>query len=61
VPTLLWGDLTNRNIWILVLSTLAFGLIGFADDYLKVVKKRSLGLTARRKLVGSSWWAWSSV
>jgi phospho-N-acetylmuramoyl-pentapeptide-transferase len=52
VPTLLWGDLTNRNIWILVLSTLAFGLIGFADDYLKVVKKRSLGLTARRKLVG---------
>ena len=52
VPTLLWGDLTNRNIWILVLSTLAFGAIGFADDYLKVVKKRSLGLTARRKLLG---------
>ena len=40
VPTLLWGDLTNRNIWILVLSTLAFGLIGFADDYLKVVRKQ---------------------
>jgi phospho-N-acetylmuramoyl-pentapeptide-transferase len=52
VPTLLWGDLTNQNIWILVLSTLAFGAIGFADDYLKVVKKRSLGLTARRKLLG---------
>jgi phospho-N-acetylmuramoyl-pentapeptide-transferase len=52
VPTLLWGDLTNRNIWILVLSTLAFGGIGFADDYLKVVKKQSLGLTARRKLAG---------
>ena len=52
VPTLLWGDLTNRNVWILILSTVAFGAIGFADDYLKVMKKRSLGLTARRKLQG---------
>ena len=50
VPTLLWGDLTNRNVWILVVSTAAFGAVGFADDYLKVMKKRSLGLTARRKL-----------
>ncbi len=50
VPTLLWGDLTNRNVWIVLLSTLAFGAIGFADDYLKVVRKRNLGLTARRKL-----------
>jgi phospho-N-acetylmuramoyl-pentapeptide-transferase len=50
VPTLLWADLTNRNVWILVLSTLSFGTIGFADDYLKVVKKRSLGLSARWKL-----------
>ena len=52
VPTLLWGDLTNRNVWILILSTLAFGAIGFADDYLKVMKKRNLGLTARGKLQG---------
>jgi len=51
VPTLLWGDVFNKNLWILVLSTLAFGAIGFADDYLKVVKKQSLGLTARRKLL----------
>jgi phospho-N-acetylmuramoyl-pentapeptide-transferase len=50
VPTLLWGDLKNRNLWILILSTLAFGAIGFADDYLKVVKKRSLGLSGRLKL-----------
>jgi phospho-N-acetylmuramoyl-pentapeptide-transferase len=49
-PTLLWADLSNRNVWIVVLSTLAFGLVGFADDYIKVVKKRSLGLTARVKL-----------
>jgi phospho-N-acetylmuramoyl-pentapeptide-transferase len=52
VPTLLWADLRNRNIWILMLSTLAFGAIGFADDYLKVVKKRSLGLSVRPKLRG---------
>jgi phospho-N-acetylmuramoyl-pentapeptide-transferase len=52
VPTLLWGDLTNRNIWILVLSTLAFGAIGFADDYLKVVKKRNQGLRGRTKITG---------
>jgi phospho-N-acetylmuramoyl-pentapeptide-transferase len=52
VPTLLWGDLTNRNVWIVLVSTLAFGAIGFADDYLKVVRKHNLGLTARRKLGG---------
>ena len=50
VPTLLWADLTNRNVWIAVLSTLAFGAIGFADDYLKVVKKQNLGLSGRSKL-----------
>ena len=50
VPTLLWGDLANRNVWLLVLATLAFGAIGFVDDYQKVVRKRSLGLTAMRKL-----------
>jgi phospho-N-acetylmuramoyl-pentapeptide-transferase len=52
IPTLLWADLTNTNIWILVLSTLLFGMIGFADDYLKVVKKQNQGLTARNKLFG---------
>ncbi len=52
IPTLLWGDLTNKNIWILVGSTFLFGMIGFADDYLKVVKKQSLGLTASKKLLG---------
>jgi phospho-N-acetylmuramoyl-pentapeptide-transferase len=50
VPTLLWADLTNLKIWIVVLATLAFAAIGFADDYIKVVAKRSLGLTARKKL-----------
>ena len=50
LPTLLWADLSNAFVWICVLSTLAFGAIGFADDYIKVVMKRNLGLTARAKL-----------
>jgi phospho-N-acetylmuramoyl-pentapeptide-transferase len=50
LPTLLWSDLSNPFIWITVLSTIAFGAIGFADDYIKVVKKRNLGLTGRAKL-----------
>jgi phospho-N-acetylmuramoyl-pentapeptide-transferase len=50
VPTLLWADLSNPFVWIAVFSTLAFGGIGFADDYLKVVHHRNLGLTARVKL-----------
>ncbi len=51
VPTLLWADLSNRFVWIATLSTLAFGGIGFADDYLKIVHRRNLGLTGRSKLL----------
>lgn len=50
VPTLLWSDLSNPFVWLVMLSTLAFGAIGFADDYIKVVHRRNLGLTARAKL-----------
>ena len=50
VPTLLWADLSNRFVWLAIFATLAFGAIGFADDYLKIVNKRNLGLTARGKL-----------
>ncbi|HTB95640.1 MAG TPA: phospho-N-acetylmuramoyl-pentapeptide-transferase [Terracidiphilus sp.] len=50
LPTALWSDPSNPFVWITVFSTLAFGAIGFADDYIKVVQKRSLGLTARAKL-----------
>ena len=50
LPTVLWSDPANPFVWITVFSTLAFGAIGFADDYIKVVQKRSLGLTARAKL-----------
>lgn len=51
LPTLLWGDLTNFYVWIAMLSLLMHGAIGFADDYLKIVKKRSLGLKARHKIL----------
>ena len=50
VPTLLWADLSNRFVWIAVFATCAFGAIGFADDYTKVVNRRNLGLTAIAKL-----------
>ena len=50
VPTLLWADLSNVFVWLAVLSTCAFAAIGFTDDYIKVVKRRNLGLTARAKL-----------
>jgi phospho-N-acetylmuramoyl-pentapeptide-transferase len=50
VPTLLWADLSNPYVWLVMLSTLAFGAIGFADDYIKVVHRRNKGLTAKAKL-----------
>ncbi len=49
VPTLLWADLRTVNVWLAVLATVLFGAIGFADDYIKVVRRRNLGLTARAK------------
>ncbi|HEX4963351.1 MAG TPA: phospho-N-acetylmuramoyl-pentapeptide-transferase [Thermoanaerobaculia bacterium] len=51
VPTLLWADLGNVYVWLVVLVTAAFGGIGFADDYLKVRNRRNLGLTARTKFL----------
>lgn len=49
VPTLLWGNLGNVYVWLALGTTLAFGAIGFYDDFLKVRKKHNLGLTARQK------------
>jgi phospho-N-acetylmuramoyl-pentapeptide-transferase len=51
VSTLLWTNLANSYIWIVLLVTFGNGLIGFMDDYLMQVKKRSKGLTARDKLI----------
>jgi phospho-N-acetylmuramoyl-pentapeptide-transferase len=50
LPTLLWADLSNPFVWVAMASTLAFGAIGFADDYIKVVRKRSKGLTFWQKI-----------
>jgi len=50
LPTVLWSDPSNPFVWVAVFAILAFGAIGFVDDYIKVVKRRSLGLTARAKL-----------
>ncbi|MHB8122537.1 MAG: phospho-N-acetylmuramoyl-pentapeptide-transferase [Desulfuromonadaceae bacterium] len=50
IPTLLWADLTNQYIWITLFITIGYGLIGFVDDYKKVVKKDTKGLSARQKL-----------
>ncbi len=47
--TLLWADLSNRYVWVVLLVTLAFGAIGWIDDYRKVVRRRSEGLKAREK------------
>lgn len=51
ISTLLWAKLSGLYIWITILATLGFGAVGFADDYVKLVKQRSLGLTGRQKLM----------
>jgi len=50
VPTLLWADLQNVYVWIAVMTTAAFGLVGFVDDYLKIVRRNHHGLWPRYKL-----------
>lgn len=49
--TIIWTDIFNRYVWITLISCVGFTLVGFADDYLMQVKKRSKGLGARSKLV----------
>ena len=50
VPTLLWADLTNVLVWLVVLATLSFALVGFLDDYYKVRSRNNRGLAGRTKL-----------
>jgi len=50
ISTLLWARLSSFYVWVIIIATVCFGAIGFADDYLKLVKQRSLGLTGRQKL-----------
>ncbi|MDQ2995317.1 MAG: phospho-N-acetylmuramoyl-pentapeptide-transferase, partial [Pseudomonadota bacterium] len=51
---LLWGDLSNRFVWIMLFVMLGFGAIGWTDDYRKVIYKNSKGLSARWKLIWQS-------
>lgn len=55
ISTLLWGDLTNRYVWVVLVVTLMFGAVGWVDDYRKVVEKNSRGLPAKWK------YFWQSV
>jgi phospho-N-acetylmuramoyl-pentapeptide-transferase len=54
VTTLLWGDLANRFVWVVLLVTVGFGAIGWVDDYRKVVHRNTKGLSARAKLAWQS-------
>ena len=55
ITTLLWGDLHNHYVWVVLLTTLGFGVIGWVDDYRKVVHRNPKGLSARAKM------GWQSI
>ena len=66
--SLLWADLSNRYVWVVLMVTLAFGLIGWIDDYKKLVLQDSEGLKARWKYLAQSlaglaaaWFLWSTA
>jgi len=63
ISTLLWADITNQYVWVVLLVTGGYGAIGFADDFLKVTKRNSKGLSGKKKLLGqfliaglAVWW-----
>ena len=51
ISTLLWANLVNMYVWIMLLIILGYGAIGFMDDYLKIIKKQNKGLTVRQKFL----------
>lgn len=52
IPTLLWGNLSNRYVWLVLGSTVWMGMVGFLDDYLKAIRHVPNGLVAKYKLMG---------
>ncbi len=52
ISTVLWADITNHYVWIVLFVTLGYGFLGFMDDYLKVSKKNHKGLSGKKKLIG---------
>ncbi|MGC2164945.1 MAG: phospho-N-acetylmuramoyl-pentapeptide-transferase [Gallionella sp.] len=68
VTTLLWGDLRNHYVWVVLLTTMGFGVIGWVDDYRKVVYRNPKGLSAKTKMFWQSaiallvgWYLWYSA
>ena len=61
ISTLLWGDLSSRFIWVMLFVILSFGLIGWIDDYRKVIYKNPKGLSARSKYLGQSVFAFMAA
>lgn len=67
LSTILWSDLSNRYVWVVLFSAMAFGAIGWMDDYQKLIRKNSKGLSARAKylsqsiaallIIGFVWWS----
>jgi phospho-N-acetylmuramoyl-pentapeptide-transferase len=51
LSTLIWADLSNVYVWVVLLVTFGFGALGFIDDYLKLTKRNSKGLSSRRKIL----------
>ena len=54
ITTLLWADLRNNYVWIALLTTLGFGVVGWIDDYRKIVHRNPKGLSAKSKFLGQS-------
>ncbi|WP_374366891.1 phospho-N-acetylmuramoyl-pentapeptide-transferase [Dongia sp.] len=54
ITTLLWADISNIYVWVVLLVTIGYGAIGFADDFLKLTKRNTKGLNGRIKLVGQA-------
>ncbi|MDD2722116.1 MAG: phospho-N-acetylmuramoyl-pentapeptide-transferase [Gallionella sp.] len=54
ITTLLWGDLHNHYVWVVLLTTLGFGVVGWVDDYRKVVHRNPKGLSAKAKMFWQS-------
>jgi len=54
LSVLLWGDLSNRYVWVVLLVTLGYGIVGWVDDYRKIIKKNTKGLPGKWKLLYQS-------
>lgn len=54
LSTILWSDVTNLYVWLVMLAVVGFGLVGFVDDYIKILKGRSKGLTALQKMAAQT-------